>query len=447
MKRLLFCILIAAGCAAQNWPQFRGPDASGVADGKPLAVKWNAEKNEGILWKTAIPGLAHSSPVVWGDRVFVSTAVSSLGDKSDLKVGLYGDVEPSKDQTSHSFRLYALDKKTGKIVWEKLCYDGVPKTKRHTKSSYAAASPVTDGKVVVVLFGSEGLYAYDFSGKQLWKQDLGVLDAGWFYDPDYQWGTASSPVIYKDMVIVQADIQKDSFIAAYSLKTGKQVWKTARVDELPSWGSPTIYKGPPRDELVTQATHFIRGYDPMTGKELWKLGPNSEVTAPTPIIANNMMYVTNGYRGIQPIFAIKPGASGDISLPTGKETGDFIAWSKQHGGPYMPTPVIYDDIMYICQNAGIVLTLNAKTGEKIYQERFKTVNGYSGSPVAGDGKVYFPGEDGDVNVIKAGSKYELLSSNSLGEPLMASPAISDGIIFFRAQHTLFAVAPPAAPAK
>ncbi len=445
MKRLLWMLAVTAVCSAQNWPQFRGPVASGVADGKPLATTWNAEKNEGILWKTPIPGLSHSSPIVWGDRVFVSTAVSS-DPKSDLKVGLYGDVEPSKDQSSHKFKLYALDKKTGKIVWEVTSYEGVPKTKRHPKSSYAAASPVTDGKNIVVLFGSEGLYCYDFAGKLIWKKDLGVLDAGWFYDPDYQWGTASSPVIYKDTVIVQADIQKDSFIAAYSLKDGKQVWKTMR-DELPSWGTPTVYEGAPRAEIFTQATHFTRGYDPASGKELWKLGPNSEVTAPTPIVANGLVFVTNGYRGIQPVYAIKPGGSGDLTLPRGKTTSDFIAWSLLKGGPYMPTPVIYGDQMYICQNGGILLSLNVKTGETIYQQRFKTVNGYSGSPVAGDGKVYFPGEDGDVNVVKAGPKYELLATNPLGEILMASPAISDGILFFRAQHSLFAIAPPAATAR
>ncbi len=231
--------------------------------------------------------------------MFVSTAVSSLAN-SELRVGLYGDVEPSKDQSSHSFRLYALDKKTGKIVWEREAYAGVPKTKRHPKSTYANPTPVTDGKNIVVLFGSEGMYCYDFDGKLRWKKDLGVLDAGWFYDPDYQWGTASSPIIYKDTVIVQADIQTGSFIAAYSLKDGKQVWKTMR-DELPSWGTPAIYEGAPRAELVTQATHFTRGYDPATGKELWKLGPNSEVTAPTPIVAGGFIFVTNGYRGIQPI--------------------------------------------------------------------------------------------------------------------------------------------------
>lgn len=435
MKRWIL-LFTASTAFAQNWPSFRGTNASGVGDGK-TPVTWNAPKGEKVLWKTEIPGLAHSSPIIWGNRVIITTAVSS-DPKAVFRHGLYGDVDPSPDVSKHSWRVYCLDKATGKIIWERVAHEGVPKTKRHPKSSQASSTPATDGKHIVAFFGSEGLYTYDLDGKLLWKQDLGALNAGWFYDPDYEWGTASSPIIYKNLVIVQCDIQKNSFIAAYDINDGHRVWLTPR-EEIPSWGTPTIYEGKPRAELITHATKFNRGYDPMTGKELWKLSGNSEVTTPTPLVAHGMVYITNGYRVIQPIYAIRPGGSGDISLKDGQESSDFIAWSKKRGGPYMATPVIYGDYLYICALQGVLSVYNAKTGERLYQQRLGEGGAYSASPVAADGKVYFPSEDGDILVVKAGPTYELLATNPMGEVCMASPAISDGVIFVRAEHHVFAI--------
>jgi outer membrane protein assembly factor BamB len=436
----LLCVCLAAsGVWAQNWPQFRGPSASGVAEGRPAPVKWDAAKSENILWKTEIPGLAHSSPVIWGDRVFVTTAISSAA-KPEARFGLYGDVEPVKENPKHTWKVYALDRKSGKVVWERISHEGVPKVKRHPKATHASSTPATDGKHLVVLFGSEGLYCYDFAGKLLWKQDLGVLDAGWFYDPDYQWEHASSPIIYKNLVIVQADIQKDSFIAAYDIKTGKQVWKTMR-DELPSWGTPSVYEGKTRAELVTNGTKAVRGYDPLTGKELWRLSPNSEITTPTPIFGHGLIYVMSGYRPIQPIYAIRPGASGDITLKEGKDSSEFIAWSKPRGGPYMPTPIVYGDLLYTCSNNGVVAAYDAKTGERVYQQRLAERGGaFTASPIAADGKLYMASEDGEVFVFKAGPKHELLSVNPMGEVMMATPAASDGVIYIRGLNHLFAVA-------
>ncbi len=429
---------VVSKSAQQHWPSFRGPFASGVADGLPTPTSWSVEKSQNLKWKTAIPGLAHSSPIVWGDRVFITTAISS-DPKSFFRHGLYGDVDSAKDESKHTWKVYALDKKTGKIVWERTSYEGVPKIKRHIKASHASSTPATDGRHVVAFFGSEGLYCYDVNGKLLWKQDLGVLDSGWFFDPDYQWGTASSPIIYKNQVIVQVDIQKDSFIAAYDIKTGKRVWMTPR-EEIPSWGTPTVYEGKGRAELVTNATRAIRGYDPATGKELWKLVGNPEVTATTPIFGHDLIFVVNSYRPNQPIYAIKPGATGDISLKDGKESNEYVAWSKQRGGSYMPTPLIYGDYLYICSNNGTLSCYNAKTGERLYQERIGGKGGsYSASPVAGDGKLYFSSEDGDVFVVKAGPKYELLSTNPMGEVLMATPALSDGMIIVRGQHHVFGI--------
>lgn len=436
-------ILLSLATKAQNWPQFRGPLASGMTEGKPAPTQWDAEQNINLAWKVAIPGLAHASPIVWGDRVFVTTAVSS-DPKSVFRSGLYGDVDSAEDLSKHSWRVYCLDKKTGKIRWEKIAREGVPRTKRHIKSSFASSSPVTDGKYVVAFFGSEGLYCYDLKGNLKWQQDLGVLDGGWFFDPDYQWGTASSPIIYKDMVIVQCDVQKGSFIGAYRLKDGKQVWRTER-EEIPSWGTPTIYEGRARTELITNATKFIRAYDPLTGKELWRMSGNPEITATTPIARDELIYICNGYRPNRPIYAIRAGATGDISLKDGKETNDFVLWSKQRGGTYMPTPVLLGEHLYTCENHGVLTAWHARTGERVWQQRIADKGGsYSASPVISDGKIYLSSEDGEVHVVRAGAKYELLATNPVGEVIMATPAISDGMIFVRGQHHLFAFAEPAA---
>lgn len=455
MKRaMLACLclaLFAVAANAQNWSQFRGQNASGVAEGKPAPATWDATKMSGVRWKTPIPGLAHSSPVVWGNRVFVTTAVSSAA-KPEARYGLYGDVDPVKDEPKHTWHVMALDKLTGKVLWDRIAYDGLPKTKRHPKATHASSTPATDGKHVVALFGSQGLMVcYDENGKMLWQTDTGVLDSGWFYDPDYQWGHASSPIIYKNLVVVQADSQKDSFIAAYDLKTGKQVWKTMR-DEIPSWGTPTVVEGKTRAELITNGTKFIRAYDPMTGKELWRLGGNSEIATPTPIFAHDLIYITNGYRPIQPIFAVRAGtANGDITLKDGKDTNESIAWSKPRGGPYMATPIVYGDIFYTVSNQGVLAAYNAVTGERLYQERLAGKGGaFTASPVAADGKLYFSSEDGDVMVVKAGAKYEFLGTNPMGEVMMATPAVSDGMLFVRTKDNLYAIgdAPaPSAPAK
>jgi outer membrane protein assembly factor BamB len=431
------CVFAGVSLSAQHWPSFRGANAAGVADGTPTAVKWNAPAGENVAWKTPVPGVAVSSPIVWGDRVFVSTAISS-DPTQGIRTGLYGDVEPVKDSSKHTWRLLALDKKSGKVLWDKVAYEGVPKTKRHPKSSQASATPVTDGRHVIVSFGSEGLYAYDFDGKLLWQKNLGVLNAGWFFDPDYEWGFGSSPIIYKNMVILQCDIQRDSFIAAFDTDTGKEIWRTRR-EEIPSWSTPTIFEVNGKAELVTQATTFTRGYDPMTGMELWKYSGNSEIAIPTPIVGPGIVVITNGYRGVQPIVALKPGATGDITLQNDATKSEFVSWSTKRGGPYIPTPLIYGDQLYVLHN-GVLTSYKVATGEQIYQKRLGGTGGsFSASPVAADGKIYCSSEDGDVYVIKAGPEYEELAKNPIGEVVMATPAISDGLIIFRALKHVYAI--------
>jgi putative CocE/NonD family hydrolase len=420
-----------------NWPSFRGPNASGVADGQFPPLTWDVPKGVNVRWKTPIPGLGHSCPVVWGDRVYLTTAVG--GGKDELKPGLYGNVDSVKDSTEHKWQVLCLDRRTGKIVWERTACQGVPKVKRHPKGSHANPTPAADGAHVVVSFGSEGLYCYDREGKLLWQKNLGTLDSGWFYDADYQWGFGSSPIIYKGLVIVQCDVGKGSFIAAFRVDDGKEVWRKSR-EEIPSWGTPTVVEGPGRAELVTNATKFARGYDPLTGDELWRLGRHAEITVPTPVYGAGLIFITSGYRPVQPIYAIRPGARGDISLTEGKTTSDAVAWSTDKGGPYMPTPIVYGDYLYLVSNAGIVTCYEAKTGKQVYKERLGGSGGYTASPVAADGKVYFIGEESGVRVVRAGPKFEVLAVNPLGEPCLATPAISDGMIFVRTQHHLLGLA-------
>ena len=428
----------------QNWPSFRGAHASGIADGQGPPTVWDASKETNVRWKTSIPGFGHSCPVVWGDRVFVTTAIS--GDpKSTFKPGLYGNVDSVDDTTVHTWRVYCVDKRSGKIVWERLAHEGVPKIKRHTKGSHANCTPATDGTHLVVCFGSEGLYCYDFDGNVLWRRDLGVLDSGFFFDADYQWGFGSSPIIYRNLVIVQCDVGKNSYIAAYDVADGRQVWLTPRA-EIPSWGTPTICDSKAGVELVTNGTKFVRGYDPLTGKELWRLGRNAEITVPTPIAGCGLVFATSGYRPIQPIYAIRHGATGDITLKEGEQSNRSVAWSKKRNGPYMPTPIVYEDHLYTCSNNGIVTCYEAKTGKQIYQERLGGSGGYTASPVAADGKLYFTSEESGIRVVKAGPKFEILAVNPMGDVCMATPAISDGMLFVRTQHFLYAIGRPE-PAK
>jgi len=440
MKRLAFffsCLCLGAvSVHAQNWPQFRGPGAAGVVEGSPAVVAWDAEKLLNTRWKTAIPGLGHSSPVVWGNKVFVTTAVTS-GAKDETRYGLYGDVAPVKDDPKHTWKVYALDKQTGKILWERIAYEGVPKVKRHPKSTHSDSTPVTNGKYLVALFGSHGLYAYDLNGKLLWKQDIGMLDSGWFYDADYQWEHGSSPVIYRDLVIVQADGHKQSFIAAFNLKDGKQAWRVER-NEITSWTTPSIYQGKDRTELIANGGRYIRGYDPLTGKELWRFSDNdTQVKMQAPLIANDLIYITGGYPAGRAMYVFRPGASGDISLKSGEDTNAFLAWTSSKGSPYTPTPIVYGDQFYVIADNGVLSSYDAKTGALIYQQRLPS--SFSASPVAADGKLYLASEDGEVFVVKAGRQYELIQKNVMGQPLMATPALTQGMIIVRADNAIYAL--------
>jgi outer membrane protein assembly factor BamB/protein tyrosine phosphatase (PTP) superfamily phosphohydrolase (DUF442 family) len=421
-----------------GWPSFRGPNASGVADGQNLPDEWNAKTGHNILWRTPIPGLAHSSPVVWGNRIFVTTAVSS-DPKASFRPGLYGDGDASKDRSNHRWMIYALDRQSGKVLWDRIAYQGEPLEKRHIKATYANSTPATDGRIVVAWFGSQGIHAYNVNGRFLWKVDLGRVDMGAYDIPTYEWGPASSPIIWKDLVLLQCDTQADSFIMALDANTGKIVWKTDR-DEIPSWGTPTVVTTSKGEELVANASNFIRGYDPRTGKELWRLGKSSKITAPTPIFVDDILVVASGRGPERPIFVLKAGARGDLTLPDGKTSSDAIIWSRTGRGSYMPTPLIYNGLLYVLSNNGTFDAYNLKTGEEIYRQRLPVVgSGFSASPVAADGKIYLSNEDGEIIVVVAGEKFAHVATNSMGELLMATPALSDGVMYVRSSSSLFAI--------
>jgi outer membrane protein assembly factor BamB len=423
----------------RNWPSFRGDASAGNGDGQRAITDWDAASGKNIKWKTPIPGVATSSPIVWGNRVFATTAVSSAGNNS-FKTGLYGDVKPVDDPSPHEWKIYCLDKATGKILWERAAVIGAPRTKRHTKSSQASSTPVTDGRRVIAVFGSAGaMIAWDYSGKELWRVTLGTLDSGWFFDPAFQWGHSSSPIIYRNAVILQADVQKGSYIAAWDVATGKPLWRTERADEISTWGTPTIARtADGRDVLVTNGTK-IRGYDPGSGKQLWTLGPNSEITIGTPVAGNGLVYVTGGYPPVRPIYAIRPGAEGDISLQKGQESNQSIAWSNMTEGTYIPTPLLYDGYLFTLNINGVLTAYDPQTGKRAFRGRVGTGGAFSASPIGADGRLYISSEDGEVYVISATPDMKQIAKNDMKEVIMATPAISDGLIVLRTMGHLYGV--------
>jgi outer membrane protein assembly factor BamB len=431
----LACLPLAGPTSASNWPQFRGPGAAGIAANAKLPSTWNVESGENILWKTPIPGLGHSSPIVWDDLVFVTTAVREGEDDQDLKVGLYGNITPVNDPTPHRFELIALDGETGAVRWQRTAKVGIPQVKRHTKSSHASSTPVTDGKRVIAFFGSEGLYAWDMEGNLLWQKDFGLLDSGFFQVPSAQWGFASSPVIHDGRVIIQVDVQGQSFIAALDAATGEEIWRTLR-EEVPTWSTPAVLPRGEGLQVVANGWKHIGGYDFANGAELWKLEGGGDIPVPTPISAGDLILITSAHGSMRPIYAVRPDAAGDI-----RDT-PAIAWMHEKEGNYMQTPIVIGNLAYFCFDNGLLSVFKIDTGERTYKNRLGTGNtGFSSSPVYGDGKIYIGDELGEVFVLAPGEEPQLLSEQpvELGETFMSTPAISGDRLLFRARRHLIAV--------
>jgi len=421
----------------QQWPQFRGPFATGIMDNADLPEKWNTHTGENIRWKMEIPGLGHSCPVVWGDKLFVTTAISGSGSDS-LKVGLYGDIDEVGDRSVHEFKVYCIDKFTGKVLWERVAHRGVPRTERHTKSSHANPTPATNGKYVVAFFGSEGMYCYDFEGTLIWKKDFGTMNAGPYTDPHVEWGFASSPILHENRVIVQCDFLGDGFIASLDVETGKEIWRTPR-EEISTWSTPNFYNHGSNRQIVVNGCNHLGGYDFDTGDQIWNLGGGGDAPAPTPVFANGLIYIHGAHGRYSPIFAIRPGARGDITLDKDSTANEYIAWSIKRGGAYMPTNLVYGDYLYNLRMNGNLTCYHAVTGEVIYKERIPDAMGITASGVCSDGKLYYSLEQGEVVVVETGPDFEIISRNPLDDLIMATPAISGDMLYFRTQHFLVAV--------
>lgn len=432
-----FLLILHVALAQPHWPQFRGPGASGAGSGS-TPVQWNGESGQNVLWKLPIPGLAHSSPIIWGDRIFLTTAVPSKGE-GQLKLGLYGDIGSVDAEGTQSFKLYCIDRRSGKILWEQTALSGQPRIKRHPKSTHANPTPATDGSYVIASFGSDGLFAYDMKGKLLWQKDLGNLDSGFFMAPAAQWGFASSPILHNGKVIILADVQKDSFLAAFDVRNGKELWRAARKD-VPTWGTPAVapYKtaGGPDQQIVVNGWKHIGGYDPRSGKELWNMAGGGDIPVPTPVVAGELIIITNAHGPGRPIYAVRTDSAGDIT-----KSKAALAWSQERAGNYMQTPLLHGGLGYFCFDNGVLSVYELESGNRVYQQRLDSgSSGFTSSPVAAGGRLYITNEDGKTFVIPLGREYKLMAQNELGEPVMATPAIADGVLYIRGRHHLFAIA-------
>jgi outer membrane protein assembly factor BamB len=429
---LIFCFSLNSATASENWPQFRGPQSLGVADDPSLPDTWSATEN--VAWKTNIPGTGWSSPVVWGDRIFITSVISS-SEGEQPKKGLYFGGERKAPSDEHRWMVYCVDFKTGKIRWSKEVHKGAPPGSRHLKNSYASETPVTDGERVYAYFGTLGLFCFDMDGKPLWEKKWGP------YNTRFGWGTAASPVLHRDRLYVVNDNEDDSFVIALDKKTGEQAWRVAR-EEKSNWATPYVWENEQRTELVTAGTKKVRSYD-LDGKLLWEFTGMSTIAIPTPFSKFGMVYITSGYVGDQhrPVYAIRPGAAGNITLAQGETSSKYVAWYQPQAGPYNPSPIIYGDLYYTLLDRGFFTCHDARTGREIYgKQRMEAGAGaFTSSPWAYNGKIFCLSEDGDTFVIQAGTEYKLLGKNSLNEMCMATPAIARGSLIIRTASKLYRI--------
>jgi len=429
-----------ASSPEHNWPMFRGAGARGIADGYATRTAWNADPTagevSGVLWRTEVPGLGHSSPIVWDNRIFIATAVR-LSGKSPLRIGDYGDNRAADDDDEQKWVVLCFDKRTGQRLWERVIHTGKPRGQRHQKSSHANTSLVTDGHRLVAFFGSEGLHCFDLDGRLLWSQDLGLLNVGRY---GIGYGFGSSPVLHRDRIVLLCDDPTTPFVASYRLSDGQELWRVSRVGDCErSWGTPLIHMEGTTTQVVTNGWPFIVSYELESGKELWRLRGAGDVPIPSPFIADGLIVVTSSHGGKSPIYAIRPTARGDITLPDEASSSEAIAWSNMNGGSYISTPVVYDGHLFLANRNGVVRSYEFRTGRKVFEERLGTGVAFSSSLVAADGKVYCPAEEGVVYVLKPGASCDVVAQNQMGEPCLATPAISQGVIYFRTVGSLLAI--------
>jgi outer membrane protein assembly factor BamB len=435
MVSMILCVfLIGEGrIFAQNWPGWRG-DGRGVSIEKDLPLKWSEQ--DGIKWKTPIPGVGYSSPIVWGDRVFVTTAVAGDPNVETFRGGVYmGGDRQKPDESVYSYCVICLDADQGNVLWSKAVTTQRPREPRHTKNTYASETPVTDGRNVFASFGTAGLYCIDLEGSTVWQRDLGLMRrrAGW--------GTGSSPVLFRNTVIVNCDSDGDSYIAAFDKATGETVWRTER-DEGASWATPFLFEAGGRTIVVTNASRRTRGYDAATGKLLWECSGGSMISVPSPVDAQGLVFLSSGHNLFpkRPIVAVRPEASGDITPAFGRSQSDGVAWSYRSGGAYVPSPIAIGEYLYVPLDNGYLTCYQASTGNIVYEkQKLGTGGTITASPIAGDGNIYVQTEGGECFVVKPGPQFEILAVNKLDEVFCASPAVSAGKIFLRGRKHLYCI--------
>lgn len=429
---LMLPVVCAAGLN-DNWPQFRGPRAGVAEDDPALPDTWSATQN--VVWKADVPGMGWSSPIVWGDHVFLTTVINSEQTEPP-RPGLYFGGERPASAATHRWMVYDVDFKSGAIRWQKEIHKAAPPGPRHLKNSYASETPVTDGERVYVYFGNVGLFVFDMTGKPVWSKTVDPVKTR------LGWGTAASPVLHRDRVYLLNDNDEKSSLTAYDKRTGAEIWRVAR-DEGTNWATPFVWENGQRTEIVTAGTGKVRSYD-LSGKLLWEFKGMSAIAIPTPFDRHGLLFISSGYvmDQLRPAYAIRPGASGDISLKAGEAANQFIAWSGATMGPYNPTPIVYGDYYYTLFDRGFFTCHDAKTGKEIYpRQRISAEStGFTSSPWAYNGKIFVMSEDGDTFVIQAGSEYKLLGKNSLNEMTLATPAVARGSLIVRTASKLYRIA-------
>ncbi len=415
-----------------NWPTFRGAEAlSTAADDPRLPMTWSQTEN--VVWVRDVAGLGWSSPIVWGNTVFLTSVVSE-GEVEEPKKGLYyggNRMEPSKD--IHRWVVLAIDRDSGKTMWETQVHQGAPETNRHLKNTYASETPVTDGERVYAYFGNQGIYALSMDGDVIWSKELDKATTR------YGWGTAASPVLHDGRLFVVNDNDEQSYLLALDAATGEELWRKDR-EEGSNWSTPYVWENELRTELVTTGTDQVRSYD-LDGKLLWHLEGMSSITITQPFSIHGLLYISSGYIGDQgrPVYAIKPGGSGDISLEEGAKSNSHIVWFQPQAGPYNPTPLVYGDLYYTLLDRGFFTAHDARTGAEVYgkQRIERGSSAFTASPWAYNGKIFALSEDGDTFVIEPGPEFEVVGKNSLDEMSMATPAIADGSLYIRTRSKLY----------
>lgn len=433
---LLLCGSLHAA-SDSNWSQFRGPQAGGVS-GTAAPTRWDIASGQNVRWQATIPGLGHASPIIWGDRLYIATAVRP-GAKRELKLGNYGDGATFKEKQKHEWRLLCFDKNTGQLLWDKPGHEAVPRQERHMKASHCNSTPATDGTRIVAIFGSEGLFCFDMDGKPLWRRDLGKMDAGPWDAPTLQWSFAGSPVLHEGKVIVQCDVLSEQFLAAFDGRDGRELWRTPR-KEVANWCSPTIATHAGKVQIIVNGWKQIGGYDFATGRQLWTMADGGDIPVPAPVVAHDLAFFTSAHGSFRPLRAVRLDATGNITPSEVGATNQSVVWCHPRLGSYLQTPIVVGPLLFSCDTVGVLTCVDARSGRLHYSERLGTGGqSFTASPVAAGDQLYFSTEGGDVFVVAVTEKFRVLATGSVGGPCLATPAVSDGVIYFRTAEKLVVI--------